>query len=389
MSLSNKIEELLSGYLDNQLTADELREVEEALKDPQVQVYLSSLRKNRDSLKALAQQPKPSLRPDFAKLVMAQVAAQSAAKSDVKSSQVSLAKSTVDSRIVAALVSIAAMLVLAIYFSQDHSNSGRPGGSEVVSNDTAPSTDPNSTGSPQAKQSPAAESPLEHSSQSTNGTRLVSRNDMIINYLMTIDFEIPVNQTSETTLGPLLEKYGIQLVKGAKVTNEVRIALDAMRITKAPQDVPLATEVYLLRASLSSMDLILETIRSTPSSFTNVRLGMAYELPSDPLVDKLSADMQKEVDALSSLLKESSTPILLGNAIASSVVENQQVTVDQSFASPLVAASGDFRASPFESIPEQGKLVSSSSRSPKSVLQQQGAEDNEKGFALLFVRQAK
>ncbi len=33
MALSNKLEELLSGYLDNQLNADELREVEKVLQE--------------------------------------------------------------------------------------------------------------------------------------------------------------------------------------------------------------------------------------------------------------------------------------------------------------------------------------------------------------------
>ncbi|MFO0939215.1 MAG: hypothetical protein U0930_00465 [Pirellulales bacterium] len=385
MSLSNKLEELLSGYLDNQLTADELREVEASLNDPQVQAYLGSLRQNRDSLKILAQQRKPNIRPDFSKLVMAQIASQSAAQAaNEEKATVSLpkAKSTIDSRIIAALVSIAAMLVLAIYFSQDHSGS-RPEENKVVSDDSGSKIDS------QQQDSVVPELPFKQNDPIPSGSRLVRRDDVLISYLMTMDIEIPKNQTSFDALGPLLEQYGIQLVKGAKLTDEVKRALDDLRVTPGPQGEPLATEVYLLKASLSSMDSILESIRSNPTSFFNVRLGMAYELPSDPLVDKLSADVQKEVDALNSLMKQSAAPILLGQAIANSVVDNQDVTVDQSFASPLVARDGDVRPSPFESIPEQGKLVSSSGRRLKNTIHQQTIEDDEKSFALLFVRQAK
>ena len=82
MALSNKLEELLSGYLDNQLNADELREVDKALQEnPEVREYLEQLTAIRGSLKAVAAQTKAVLPASFAQNVMAQIAAAKVAAS--------------------------------------------------------------------------------------------------------------------------------------------------------------------------------------------------------------------------------------------------------------------------------------------------------------------
>lgn len=66
-------QELLSAYLDDALTADELGLVEQWLaEDPAAVTYLNELRSNRNTLKAIASLPAIGLRSDFADRVVAQ-----------------------------------------------------------------------------------------------------------------------------------------------------------------------------------------------------------------------------------------------------------------------------------------------------------------------------
>lgn len=73
MDINNQFDqEMLSAYLDDALTAEELGLVENWLaSDPAAATYLNELRSNRNTLKAIAGLPAVGLRPGFADQVMA------------------------------------------------------------------------------------------------------------------------------------------------------------------------------------------------------------------------------------------------------------------------------------------------------------------------------
>ena len=88
-------------------------------------------------------------------------------------------------------------------------------------------------------------------------------------------------------------------------------------------------------------------------------------------------------------LKQKNGTVALGQAIADAVGTNAQVTTDLNFVTPLVqSAEQEFRASPFEAIPAQGKLVGSSRKGTQlDATLESSATNGEMSFLLLFVRQ--
>lgn len=384
MALSNKLEELLSGYLDNQLNADELREVEKALQEnPEAGEHLEQLIALRGSLKAVAAQTKAVLPASFAQNVMAQIAAAKVAAAPVQvSNPVSPAAPTGvrwDGKLVAALVGLAAMLMLAVYVAKNRGIEVDPGTGTV---DIAQGKSNES--SPERIVNPGEASPQEQPTE----TRLVRRDDLRIHYIMTVDVELTKETSSKQAVAPLFEKYGVELIKGVKLNRDIEKALNDIRVTAVPEQAPLDSEVYLIRASLTSLDSIFETMREDRKNFPLIRFGISYELPNDPLLDKLSST-DSEASELMGQLKQKNGAVAFGQAIADTVGSNAQVTKDLSFATPLVQpAEQEFRASPFEAIPVQGKLVGSSRKAAQldSTLES-AAANGEMGFLLLFVRQ--
>lgn len=379
MALSNKLEELLSGYLDNQLNADELREVDKALQEnPEAREHLEQLAAIRGSLKAVAAHSKAVLPASFAQNVMAQIAASKVAASSVQLpnpvqlSPASPAGVRWNGKLVAALVGLAAMLMLAVYVAKKDGTAVDPGAGPV---EIAKGTG----------NDPGTLDPQEHAAES----RLVRRDDLRIHYIMTVDVELSKDTSTKQSVAPLFEKYGVELIKGAKVNRDIEKALNDIRVTAVPEQAPLDSEVYLIRAASSSLDSIFETMREDRKNFPLVRFGMSYELPSDPLLDKLSSTDDSEASDLMGQLKQKNGTVTLGQAIADAVGTNAQVTADLNFATPLVqSAEQEFRASPFEAIPAQGKLVGSSRKGTQlDATLESSAANGEMSFLLLFVRQ--
>lgn len=390
MGLSNKLEELLSGYLDNQLNADELREVDKALQEnPEAREYLEHLTEIRGSLQVVAAQTKAVLPASFSQNVMAQIAAAKVPASPVQvPNPVSPAAPTGvrwDGKLVAALVGLAAMLMLAVYVAKNNvaQNNGTAvdPGAGTVDIAQGKSDDP----SPERIVNSGEVDPQEQPTE----TRLVRRDDLRIHYIMTVDVELSKNTSTKQSVAPLFEKFGVELIKGAKLNRDIEKALNDIRVTAVPEQAPLDSEVYLIRAASSSLDSIFETMREDKKNFPLIRFGISYELPNDPLLDKLSSTDDSEASDLMGQLKQKNGTVALGQAIADAVGTNAQVTTDLNFVTPLVqSAEQEFRASPFEAIPAQGKLVGSSRKGTQlDATLESSAANGEMSFLLLFVRQ--
>jgi hypothetical protein len=378
MTLGNELEELLSGYLDNQLNEDELRVVQTALQDPVVQARYDDLCRMRDDLKALAAVPVRSLPSDFAQRVLAAAMAQL----PVESASVSLSQPRVSSsgshtdhrsqtyKWVAAVVGIAATVALAVWIPQ------------FLNRKPTPSTEIAREGIP-------PDSPIEIVPPQDNSTKpaptmqYVGRDDLLVQYILTVDVELSENSSIANSLMPLVQQHGIELIKGAKVEGEVKEALDKIRHTLPPAEAPLPSRVYLFRAPLESLDTVLSTMTENPDTYPVVRFGMAFELPSDPLLDKLSLNPAGDEAKLA--LQTVNGSIGLAQSVANSV--SSYVDADDSFAVPLVTGQDEFRASPFASIPHQGKLVGASKRLTKSTFSLNDNDEGKLGFLLLFVRE--
>jgi negative regulator of sigma E activity len=377
MTLSNELEELLSGYLDNQLNEDELRVVQTALQDPVVQARYDDLSRMRADLKALAAVPVRSLPSDFAQRVLAAAKAQL----PVESPSVSLSQPSILSsgshtdhrgrtyKWVAAVVGIAATIALAFWIPQ------------FLNRKTTPSIEI-AEGIP--PDSPIAEVPPQDNSTKPAPTmQYVGRDDLLVQYILTVDVELSENSSIANSLMPLVQRHGIELIKGAKVEGEVKEALDKIRHTLPPAEAPLPSRVYLFRAPLESLDTVLSTMMENSDTYPVVRFGMAFELPSDPLLDKLSLNPAGDEAKLT--LQTVNGSIGLAQSVANSV--SSYVDADDSFAVPLVTGQDEFRASPFASIPHQGKLVGSSKRLTKSTFSLNDNDEGKLGFLLLFVRE--
>lgn len=375
MSLSNRIEELLSGYVDNQLSAAELREVQSVLEQPDVQSHLTTLRLLRKSMKALEQRDRPALPMDFADRIMAEAASRKSAIEGQRSvvcppGNVSTASR---SKLIAALVGLAAVLALvALVVLRD--------GSKVGNTDLAGNGPVNI---PPREIVPEVPDFPESMSESSSQQKLVVRQDLQVSYVMTVDLELGVSSSADRVLSALLDKYGIRLVNGVKVDRTIDKALDDMRMTAAPED-SIAGEAYLIRANTVSLGAMLEEIQADMNRFPVVRLGIAYGLPGESLLEQLASSDPKS--------EESQLPtngvISMAQAMAKSVSET--VTVDEAFAIPLVDEKPADEKSPFasrmSSIPFQGLPVSSSSRNQS--LRSPLATPSEEGmsFLLLLVR---
>jgi hypothetical protein len=359
MALDNSTKELLSGYLDNQLNADDLSKVEVALADPEVQAYFQSLQEIRANLKALSAVSAPGLPPDFAQRVLAAVAAQagpSLAQPDVWDTAPSRRRGKLSSWAIG-LAGLAAAISMAVWIPKAFfdDEAPQPFAGPLSVDSQLPIDDPNIESAPKGQ--------------------LVRRGDMAINYIMTLDVELGPGVNIRNTLSPLLQAHNIELIKGAKAEGDIKKALDNIRVTLPSEGEVLPTEVYLLRASSTSLDTVLEIMRADLLTYPVLRFGLAYELPSDPLLDQLSlgGDKQGELS------------IALSQAIADSLSNN--VDPEKEFAAPLV--DQEFRPSPFEAIPHQGKLVGSSNRASRSAISAIGTTGSGKGqfsFLLLFIR---
>jgi hypothetical protein len=132
--------------------------------------------------------------------------------------------------------------------------------------------------------------------------------------------------------------------------------------------------VYLLRAPSQALSDMIDEVSADLAKYPQIRFGLAFEAPNDPLLNKLSADNPPD------------SRILLGQAMADSL--GSEVEVNQPFAAPLVDKN---QSSRIAAIPSQGEVLVNSNRKRGSELSAQalevGASSKDRhSFLLLFIR---
>ena len=324
MSANEHIEELLSGFLDGELTAEELREFEAALAaDASLSRKLEQMRQIGNDLRSV---PKQKLAPDFASRVLA-AARQQALASDSQVPQHVLPEPTIPIEgrkakwwgTVSAVAALAASLLFIVYVSNWFSVSGEnlvivppvdsnPMGADSQVLHSAPDT-----------QNPASDTPSLAGTENQDETYV--RNDPNVRknikdqlgfaVLTIMEIEPTLKAWDENEVGRVLQDAGILWSNPVNASDEVIGVLNETRSIN--QGLPKSGEeqiaLVLVRANALKMDRALLRILNRINDFPHVFMDMAFDLPGKELCQKL-------VDAQGSVANGQqaiATPIVVGS----------------------------------------------------------------------------
>lgn len=371
MPLGKNIDdELLSGYLDGQLSRDERLEVESALQDDAaVRERLEKLRRVGGSLQWLASVRTRSLPVDFSSRIVAlcNEAAVETVGPSVTASSSSSANETFHAKpksnrnswwIVANLTALAGAIVLAVMIpklARRGEVARQPALTQNLMSEERPG---------QMLENQMVENqPVEGETAAPKANSMVSDRpaSVAITYTLVLDLEQSRQAADQRVLPSLLEKHGIKVATGIQANNTIEKGLNQLRFT-VKNETKLAelkpAELYLVRASAQLLDAALAEIETDVESFPAYRFDLIFE-----------------------------TPVLdLARAIADSL--NEQIASNSSVAAPVVRSSGDqLGPSSLESIPYQGHLVSNTRRQERFDSFSAPSADGETSYLLLLVRQ--
>lgn len=334
------MDELLSAYLDGQLTADELRQVESLLEEPAARQRLEQLRAVGLRLRTLAAQPSRGLSKDFSDRVVALAIRRY--QSDVSCSENK--QEAVDVRPLGSssglgwngklrnalglIAAVAATILLAVWMPRLLTQSS--------------SSPPIAADSPLANQTNTQPQSLASSSQATtNEQHSVGKGDLVasgrlssaqLTYTMVLDVEITLQASQQQLLRSVLAKHGIQIAKTVVVNSQIEAALSRMRHTVPHESLPSISELYWVHAPIQVLDQAIQEIQSTVDQFPVCRFDLAFETPAASLSQAIAATAQLTSSA-------------------------------GSIAIPVIPSDKEqYRQSPFESVAYQGTLVSANLR---------------------------
>ena len=319
MSANEHIEELLSGFLDGELTAEELREFESALAaDASLSRKLEQMRQIGNDLRNV---PKQKLAPDFASRVLA-AARQQALTSDSQVPHYVLREPTIQIdgrkakwwRTISAVAALAASLLFIVYISDWFSVSGE---SVVI----VPPVDSNLMGADNQELHPAPDTPTLAGTEHQDETYV--RNDPNVRknikdqlgfaVLTIMEIEPSMKGWNENEVGRVLQDAGILWSNPVNASDEVIGVLNETRSIN--QGLPKSGEeqiaLVLVRANALKMDRALLRILNRVNDFPHVFMDMAFDLPGKELCQKL-VDAQVSVANGQQAI---ATPIVVGSGV--------------------------------------------------------------------------
>jgi hypothetical protein len=430
MPLGEEHDELLSGYIDGRLTREELEQVESALADAAVQSRLDRLRGVVDFLREAASEPVTQLSPDFASRVMAACRAlepegTASEDSDSVPSVVSPPLPTVlpalsslpaasgrrggperkrsigrrTRQLGLALAGLAAMLFLAVllpplfYDSSWFSNPVNPL-AQLEDVTFGPETDSGEmrqraesggvdllAGSSVSEIEHALESQLlndfsvgrESLESAQDLGRMASERGPVgqIQFALVLDVELATVAREQQVIKSLLEKYGIDSLRGLRPNERIEAAIARMRFTVQEGPKARPAEIYLIRAPGAVLDAMLGEIQADVDLFPSYRYDLAFQTPTLSLSQAI-ADAIEESDAL-----PANFALALVDQTRDSHVEDGLLTED---------GESEFRLTPFEAIPYQGNLVGARRQRERFDAAVQLDSGENQSFLLLLAR---
>ena len=321
MSANEHIEELLSGFLDGELTSEELREFEAAMAaDAGLSRKLEQMRQLSNDLRSV---PKRKLAADFADRVLA-AALQESQANDSLGTQHVVNKRVLNKpitqngerqgkrwRTAGAVVALAASLLFVLYISNWFSV---PGENVAV----VPTTDLNPGG---------FEAQYLHSSPETpalagtaNQDEVFIRNDpnarknmkdqLGFAVLTVMEIEPSLKAWNENEVGTVLRDAGILWTNPVNASEEVIGVLNETRSIN--QGLPKSGEeqiaLVLVKANALRMDKALLGILNRMNDFPHVFMDIAFDLPGKELCQKLVDAQLAAVDGQQAI----ATPFVIG-----------------------------------------------------------------------------
>lgn len=331
-----ELDELLSGFLDGQLTAAELQTVQEILaEDPDAAKQLEALRRQQQQLKQVGERltARAGLPADFSQRILA-TAAQQVAGLDLPDGHHAHSAASMAPEIaqpaggvgwsrrtvgIAASLAVVAALLLAVSIPKllvPH-NADQP-----IALDPPVEVEP---GHELATDSPAT---VEY---------VVEQEAAKINFVLVCDIQIKRQAHREHRLADVFSAAGIQ--RGIPVQADAALQKtlgDTRMIVQPEQPSERETIFYFVRADMADLSDAIDLVWRDKESFPNVRLDLAYDHP--------------RVQLMREILRRSS----------------RQAAGGQALAVPLAATESDVEASvpsPFPGAESTVKYVSATSRS--------------------------
>ena len=280
MSANEHIEELLSGFLDGELTAEELREFEAAVSgDATLKTKVDQLRQLGNDLRSV---PKRKLGLDFSEKVVA--ASLAAARQPSVAQQVQLVPKSFDKRwrSVGQLIAVAATLLFAVYLFNRFQSTNGPSNEEIAENPPVVEVSP--------EQVPADSNSKDEAfvrNDPTMRKRVAGQNSVAI--LTIMEIEPSEKAWKEDEVSKVLKEAGIAWSNPVKVSDDVLGALNKTRSISPglPQADNEQITLVMVMAKARTLDKALKRILEGVEAFPHVFLDIAFDLPSTELCQKL------------------------------------------------------------------------------------------------------
>ncbi|WP_231691132.1 anti-sigma factor family protein [Aureliella helgolandensis] len=294
-------DELLSALVDDQLTPEELEEVNAALRsDAAAQGTLAAFRKNRAALGELAQRHSSGPLPEgFADRVVAaalQAKSQSDSEPNARSAATSVELPTMEagpgslrsirSHKLWAMGLLAGAAAVVVFFSLP-----RPAdqGQQLVHQPSAPSLPDQLT--PSGIPNPAG---LPGASATDATVRYVSDQRFEVLYALVVDIQITSDALAAGQFENTLAQAGIATSAPILMTPEVESAVENSKmIVASPTDSAADGLVYFVRAETKQIDLALQQVWQTPDYFPQVVYNIAMNNPQTRLLNRIAESTGK------------------------------------------------------------------------------------------------
>jgi negative regulator of sigma E activity len=321
MSANEHIEELLSGFLDGELTAEEMREFQLALSaDASLQAKLEQLRQLGNDLRSV---PKPKLGADFTERVVA--AAREAAMQSSVSQPVQPASKLADHKLadhklpdtlqanrwktIGASVAFAAALLLAIFAFNEFGTVTGPSNedvaqnppTEVPANEVAAATEKRATENTATENTATENTATENTAteNTVNKEEAFVRNDPNMrkrassqtgfSILTIMEIEPSEKAWRENEVSKVLKEAGIVWTNPVKVSDDILGVLNETR--SISQGLPKADNeqlaLVMVMAKGLTMDRALKRILDGVDVFPHVTMDLAFDVPGKELCQKL------------------------------------------------------------------------------------------------------
>lgn len=299
MSANEHIEELLSGFLDGELTAEELREFELTLAtDASLQVKLEQFRQLGNDLRSV---PKRKLGADFTDRVVAAAMQSAVSNPQAVPQPVQLAVQLANGRqaspwkLVGASAAIAAALLLAVFaFNEFGTFKGSSNEdvaqnppTQVPSDEVAAAPDETATGNSLNTENSANKEEAFVRNDPNMRKRASSQTGFAI--LTIMEIEPSEKAWKENEVSKVLREAGIVWTNPVKVSDEVLGVLNETR--SISQGLPKADNeqiaLVMVMAKGLTMDRALKRILDGVDVFPHVIMDMAFDLPGKELCQKL------------------------------------------------------------------------------------------------------